>query len=52
MDWARGFDDFRDCRDVEVNMCRRVGDIPGSDEDGTKDFRLISFLSNHILVTM
>ena len=28
-----GFDDFRDCRDVEVIVCRVVGDIPGSVED-------------------
>ena len=32
-----GFDDFR-VRDVEVIACRAVGDIPGSVEDGTKDF--------------
>ena len=31
------FYDVRDCRDVEVIVCRVVGDIPGSVEDGTKD---------------
>ena len=30
-----GFDDFRDCRDVEVIVGYVVGDIPGSVEDGT-----------------
>ena len=33
-----GFDNFRDCRAVEVIVCRIVGDIPRSFEDGTKDF--------------
>ena len=32
-----GFDDFRNCWDV---VGRVVGDIPGSVEDGTKDFGL------------
>ena len=32
------FYDFRDCRDGEVIVCRVVGDIPESVEDGTKDF--------------
>ena len=35
-----GFDDFRDCRDIEFIVCRIVEDIPGSVEDGTKDFGL------------
>ena len=35
-----GFDDFRVCRDVEVIVGRAVKDIPGSVEDGTKDFGL------------
>ena len=35
-----GFDDFRDCRDIEVIVCRVVGDIPGSVENGAKDFGL------------
>ena len=29
-----GFDDFRDCRDVEVIVGRVVGDIPGSVDFG------------------
>ena len=32
-----GFDDFRDCKNVEVIVGHVVGDIPGSVEDGTKD---------------
>ena len=35
-----GFNDFKDWRDVEVIVCRLVGNMPGSVEDGTKDFRL------------
>ena len=35
-----GFDDFRDCRDLEVIVDRAVGNIQGSVEDGTKDFGL------------
>ena len=33
-----GFDDFRDCRDVEITVGRIVGDVPGSVEDGAKYF--------------
>ena len=33
-----GCDDYRVCRDVEVIVCRVVGEIPGSVEDGTKGF--------------
>ena len=33
-----GFNYFRDCRDVEVIVGREVRAIPGSVEDGTKDF--------------
>ena len=35
-----GFDNFKDCRDVEVIVCLLVGDIPGSVEEGAKDFGL------------
>ena len=35
-----GFDDFRDCGDVKVIVCRVFGDVPGSVEDGKKDIRL------------
>ena len=35
-----GFCDFRDCRDVEVVVCRVVGDMPGSVEYCTNDFGL------------
>ena len=35
-----GFDDFRGCRDIDVIVDRVVGDIPGSVEDGTKDFEV------------
>ena len=31
---------FDDCKDVEVIVCRVVGDLPGSVADGTKDFGL------------
>ena len=34
------FDDFRECREVEVIVGRVVGDIPGSVEEGTKNFGL------------
>ena len=36
----RSHDDFRDCRVVEVIVCCVVRDIPGSVEDGEKDFGL------------
>ena len=39
-----GFDNFRDCRGVEVIMCPVVGDIPGSVEDGTKGFGLETWI--------
>ena len=45
------FDDFRDFRDVEVIVGRVVGDVPGSVEDGTKDFGLETlgaWLSYHV----
>ena len=32
-----GLEDFRGCRDVEVMVCRVVGNIPGSVEDGAED---------------
>ena len=35
-----GFDDFTDCRDVEIIVCSVVRDVPGSVEDGAKDFGL------------
>ena len=35
-----GFDQFRDYKDVEVIVCHVFGDIPGSIEDGAKDFAL------------
>ena len=35
-----GFDDFRGYRVVDDNVGRVVGEIPGSVEDGTKDFGL------------
>ena len=36
-----GFDYFRDCRDVQVIVCRIVGDVPGSVED--VDFKPIYY---------
>ena len=33
-------DVFKNCKDIEVFVCRVVGDIPGSIEDGEKDFEL------------
>ena len=38
--WEFGFGDFRFCRNVEVIVCPVVRELPGSVEDGTKDFGL------------
>ena len=35
----------RDCRDVEVFVCRVVGDRPGSVEDGAKGYWMLWMLA-------